>query len=264
VSVAVPFLRRLVAVPEPSMRQAIWREAFALEGPEVLLALVDAVLAAMEDRADGGELAYLSLIDHLDLTRGQPDEGRRALYEAAHAAGNEGVMRLLLSRPAARSLGRDEASSPPLRFDREVTLGERRTLARSHDRNVLNRLLYDADPGVVINLLANSRLVEYDVLKMASRRPNTVEVLSLLFRHPKWGRRRDVRRALVFNPYTPGDIALALVPVLDPADLRALSVDGLVHPSVRDRARELLGRPPLEPEPQADEAPDERFELPED
>jgi hypothetical protein len=240
VTEAQRFIRKLAALPEAPMRVALWREAFAGAPPERLFEIVAGVLDAIATtREPSAEVVYFALVEYLEATRGQPDEGRRGLYEAAHAAGNLEVMRLLFSRPAAKVI-ESEPPAPVLKFDREVTLGERRSLARSLDRNVLDRLLADADLGVLRNLLANPRLIEADVLRIASRRPTTAAALTLLFRHPKWGRRRAVQKALAFNPYTPSDIAVALVALLEPADWRSLSTDGLVHASVRERSRVLL------------------------
>lgn len=238
------------------MRLALWSEAFADLPAEELLVCVEEVLVGVSRREPSAEVAYLALVEHLELGRGRPDPARRALYEAARAAGNEAVTNLLLTRPAARTMREDAAQVPLLDPDREVTLGERRAMARAHDRDLLARLLHDPDPGVLRNLLANPRLTERDVVKVASRRPIAAESLRIVFRHPRWGRRREVRRALAFNPYTPGDLAAALVAILDRADLRALSADRLVHPAVRDEARRRLGLdepPEMPPAPAPDE-----------
>ena len=64
--------------------------------------------------------------------------------------------------------------------------------------------------------------------------------LERLFRHPRWSHRYRVRKALVYNPYTPVNAALALLPFLNAVDLREVARSGNTHDWVRERAREVL------------------------
>ncbi|HPQ69604.1 MAG TPA: hypothetical protein PKW95_10790 [bacterium] len=117
-----------------------------------------------------------------------------------------------------------------------MTLGERKSAARSLDRDLLNRVGYDLDNSVIHQLLLNPRLTEQDVVIIAARRPNFPEVLSEIYNSPKWRTRPQVRLALIRNPYTPPHLAIALVPTLLKQDLREVMLDRSIHADVRAAA----------------------------
>lgn len=243
-------LRRLGAVSEDTMREALWREVLtALEPPDVLpiLAEVRRSLAAGELP---GRLGWLALVRTLEALRGGPIALK--LYMHAKANGDEATTALLLEPPPAKKAEAHALQRPPLHKDREITLGERRAWARKHDRAVLARLLFDPDPGVVANLLNNPRITEADVLRVASRRPTVAPVLQTVFRHARWGRTRPVQMALVLNPYTPVDTACGLVGLLDRESVRKVRRDLAVHPVVRTTAAIILGEYLPRPRPVGD------------
>jgi len=165
---------------------------------------------------------------------------RGTLLAAAAVAGSADVLALLADDPPLRRVEADDLQAPALDNDREITLGERRAFARRPDRDLIDRLVFDPDPGVIANLLRNPRLVEDHVLRIASRRPNTAEILILVFQHPRWGRRRSVQMALAQNPYTPVEIATSLVTLFERETLRLLAHDPGLHPIVRAQARARL------------------------
>jgi hypothetical protein len=233
------FLRRQGAVPEPAMRRALWREFLEAATPEDALEAVSRTLAGMAAREPWARPAYQALLDQIDAVRGQEYPPRRALYEAARLADREDVCRLLLMAPRAREASPAELRTEITVGDRELTLGERRALARTRDRGMLLRLLVDPDPGVVSNLLANPYLTEPDVVRLCSKRPISGESLRAVARHARWGRAPEVLRALVYNPYTPTDIALGSLPLLDAPLLRALARETSVAAVIRLRARAL-------------------------
>jgi hypothetical protein len=129
-------------------------------------------------------------------------------------------------------------------IDREMrarTLGERRALARTHDRDLLTRLAGDQDPVVVKQLLMNPRCTEREVLVAASRRPQRPEVLEEIFRSRRWSANRRVRRAISLNPYSPPSLASAALALLTAPDLREVAGDLTISTEVRVQARRLLG-----------------------
>ena len=242
------FVRRLAAVPEVPMRVALWRECFDREPPEIVHGLVALVLTGMRQRDADARLAYQALLAFIDSLRGVEYPPRRALYEAARLAEDMEVCQLFLTAPRARQATEAELRPQAITAgDRELTLGERRALARKPDRASLLKLLYDPDPGVVDNLLRNPYLTEGDVLRVASRRPIAGPSLRAVFRHPRWGRSPAVHEALIYNPYTPTDIALGLLALLDQSTLRAVSHEPSVALAIRARAGVLLRGAPGDP-----------------
>ncbi len=232
-------VKRLGAVPEPAMQEAIWREVLTtLPAPDVLPVFA-AVRRALGRGEIAGRLGWLALVRTLEALRGGPIA--LALYLHAQRVGDEATRTLLIDPPPTRRVDHTRLPRPPMDRDREITLGERRSWARRQDRDILVRLLADPDPGVVLNLLNNPRLTEADVLKLASRRPTVPAVLQTVFRHARWGRRRVVQHALVLNPHTPVDTACGLVALLDRETVRAVRRDLAVHPVVRTTAAVVLG-----------------------
>jgi len=233
------FLRRQATVPEPAMRRALWRELLEIAPPEDALDAVSRTLAGMVAREPWARPAYQALLDLIDAFRGQEFPPRRALYEAARLAERDDVCRLLLMAPRAREATPAELRNDITVGDRELTLGERRSLARTRDRAMLLRLISDPDPGVVANVLGNPWLTEPDVVRLCSKRPISGASLRAVARHARWGRAPEILRALVYNPYTPTDIALGVLPLLEAPQLRAVARETSVAAVVRERARAL-------------------------
>jgi hypothetical protein len=143
----------------------------------------------------------------------------------------------------------DETMLPTSSDGRVLTLGERKALARRPDRFALDRLLRDPDPTVIRNVLANPRITENDVVRMAARRPAYPDTIQVIACHPEWASRARVRMAIVQNPYTPPDISVPMVRLLIRPELRQLVDATDIPPVVRAAAVELLERRPPVPEP---------------
>ena len=231
------FSKRLAGVPDLQMRVALWRELFEGTHPDGVLAVVQATLDGLAAKRDWARLAMLSLARFMLLCR---DFARKTLLPAAVVAGATDVMALLTHDQPSRVAESDELRAPLIGGDRDVTLGERRSLARSLNRNVLERLLADPDPVVIGHLLKNPRIIERDVLAISSRRPTSVDVLNTVFCSDRWIRSRAVQLALIQNPYSPVDIALALVALVDEDGLRQVIAARAIHTLVRSVARDRL------------------------
>jgi hypothetical protein len=129
----------------------------------------------------------------------------------------------------------------PIPGDREITLGERKSLARGRRREMLDRLLRDPDVSVLTILLGNPRITEADVVRLAARRPTTAEAQRCILASERFIARYAVKRALVFNPYTPSDLAARLVVLLARPDAKQVAEDLSLGEAVRAAAREMLG-----------------------
>lgn len=131
------------------------------------------------------------------------------------------------------------------------TVGERKYLARSLDKEKLDKIGYDLNPIVIRQLLINPRLTEIDVVKIAARRPNYPEVLEEIYKNKKWLALYQVKKALVANPYTPPRVAFTLLPFLMKKDMLDMSNDGMVAREVQLEARKLY-KLKLDPDAQPD------------
>jgi hypothetical protein len=229
--------RRLAALPAAAMRQATLRAT--------LDALDDAAAARLcaelvRRGPDGApfDVALLALTALLDAGA-FGYERHAALYAAARLLDDAQLSRLLLSSqpPPAGS-----PKAAELLGGRELTLGERKSLARGRRREVLDRLLRDPDESVLTILLGNPRITEDDVVRLAARRPTTANAQRTILRSERFIARYAVKRALVLNPYTPTDLAARLVVLLTRPDQHAVANDSTLSDAVREVARAAVER----------------------
>jgi hypothetical protein len=128
---------------------------------------------------------------------------------------------------------------------RELTLGERRNLARRSDRQRFDALLRDPHPMVVTELLANPKTTEDDVVRLAALRPARATSIEAIAR-TRWLTRRRVRMTVLLNPGSPPRVALPLVGLCTRSELLELARGADVHTILRITANELAERrPPL-------------------
>ncbi len=153
------------------------------------------------------------------------------------------LLRPVISTPSAPE------SMPPVPdygTGRELTVGERRSLARRPNRRAFERLLSDPHPLVMRTLLHNPRLTEDDVVRLAVRRPLRSAVIDELAQCPNWLVRPRVRMTLIHNPGTPGIVTLPLLALCKRDELVEVLENTAVNAVLRTTARELLDRrPPL-------------------
>lgn len=163
------------------------------------------------------------------------------LFRAAHTSEREEILHLLRDPPPHRALL--EGSRLPevrLPIERDVSLGERRSMARGSNRVILERLLMDPSELVIQKLLDNPAIQMPDLLVIASRRPTRAEILTSIATHTRWMRQHDVREALVRNPFTPTGISLRLLPTLHSRIINQIKNSGDLHPLLPPFAELLL------------------------
>ena len=144
---------------------------------------------------------------------------------------------------------------------RELTLGERRNLARRSDRQNFDALLRDPHPMVVTELLTNPKTTEDDVVRLAALRPvrsSTIEAIA----RTRWLSRRRVRMTVLLNPGSPARVSLPLVGLCTRSELLELARGADVPVILRITAHELAERrPPLfgENAPERDSEPPDQL-----
>lgn len=234
---------RLAALPERDMRVARLAELVAAATAVEAAWLLDALATAGRAGGPPFDVSLLAAVDLFGDDDRLPYPQRRAIYEAAEAHGLAACMDLLSS---SRTLGEEEGGQPrPLvPGTRPLTLGERKSLARSWDRNVLERLLVDPHVDVVRLLLANPHVTEDDVLRIATARHASAAVLGLVLRSRRFGTAPRIRRALVRNPRLPQATALRLLGLLNRRELEEIARDPHLPVRLATAVRRRL-RPPL-------------------
>jgi hypothetical protein len=122
-----------------------------------------------------------------------------------------------------------------------MAVGEKAVLARQASIGLLAVVRHDHNARVIEALLENPRLTEGVLLPLAASAEATPAALHAIASSARWGVRHVVRVALSRNPHLPVADALALLPGLTRAELRAVSADLRLAAMVRQRARLLLG-----------------------
>lgn len=237
---------KLKAVPEPAMRRAALAAFLAETDPEAACAIIHTLIRrAQTTHAPEVSTALDTLAGALDDDRLVPYETRAALYAAAKEGGHDQVARLFLNASPATLSEREEqkalaAERAVIPRGRVLTLGERKSLARSHRREMLLHILRDPHPDVVRIVLHNPHVTERDVLVIASRRPSPPESLAAVAAHPRWSVRHSIKRALVLNPHTPVHLSVRIATTLRAADLRQVASDPNLAAPLREQAESLL------------------------
>jgi len=149
------------------------------------------------------------------------------------------VLQMLIDLPPQKTPPSNlEVPQDPMLKD--LALGARISLAKTRQMGVLKKLLKEQDPSIIRSLLLNPRLTEAEVLKIASLRPTSPQVLEEVFRNAKWIARYRVKKALVYNPYCPPSLALYLLKFMVTSDLREIAQNGNLHLAVQEAAYQLL------------------------
>lgn len=224
---------------EKKIRSAILAEKLGRLKAQTIVMVIDEICCKAEQKSPGYQEALSSLIDIPAITAVLGYPKMSEVYLSSRKMGCERVARLL-SNPPPRKKGYSEYDFVEGQILDHITLGMKRSLAKGISKDTLDRLLYDPDPHVIRNILNNPKMTERDVLKIASKRPTSGEILTEVFNNKKWGEVYSVKKALVKNPYTPTRLSLGLVNFMMVQDLKEISRDGTLHPAVRSAADEIL------------------------
>ena len=239
-------IAQLKAIREPRMRALALVSGFADADADAWIDAIAWIIARSHEVADTDAMAALESIRHAAADPTMAYATRQRLYEAAIARGQSSIGRLFLSASpktvSERQLEKALAPERPLKpSGRPLTLGERKSLARTHDREQLLMLLRDPHPAVVAILLDNPHLTEPDVVRVAAMRPAVPDALAAIAHHARWSVRHAVKRALVLNPATPLADAMRLATTLRAAELVELAADPSLPEALRRHAAEVGG-----------------------
>jgi hypothetical protein len=237
-------LRRvLLSLPDVGLRVS-WLRAHLAELRDADAAALLSCLCEDGERADPDSREALLVVAMVLAADGHTPFVERL----RHHAEERRLLSLarILRRGDASASGRSR-SQPPIPdygAGRELTVGERRSLARSPNRRVLEKLLRDPHPLVLGQLLGNPRLTEDDVVRLAARRPLHRAIVDTLAESPRWLRRPRIRLTLLLNPGTPEPVSMPLLAVCTRCELLEV-VHGVDAPlTLRGAAQELLERSP--------------------
>jgi hypothetical protein len=235
-AIAMRLARRIASILDPKMRVRYLRHQLETMDPATIAGIVS--VAAHGAEARDGDQGALLLALCLALAQEECAWIRESVVREAIASGHHDTAALLQPRPALR-----ESDEPLLVPDfgrgRAVTLGERKSLARRRDRDLIARVLRDPSPDVIRILLDNPALTEVDVVRLCAQRPVSPDVLREVFRSTRWVVRYGVRRAIVKNPFCPIDLALQLAAHLTGPDAREIVESPELAAPLREACRRV-------------------------
>ncbi len=241
-------IRGTLALGEASYRVAHVRALLCGTSPSELAPALEIVCFRAEQAEPRAREWLVSLVDA--VTGADPDlrAAVQRLREEAAGESHLALERVLRAPPSIPAYGDlpdpNKVRSPDYGKGRPLTLGERKSLARRPDREMLARLLLDPHPEVIRRLLANPRLTEDDVVRLASKRPCRPDVIAEIARSEKWMHRARVRFSIVLNPVTPPEISGPVVSLLMRQELKLVAETTAVPRVVRALCLEHLARRP--------------------
>ncbi len=230
-------ITEIAALPEERMRLVSLAERLKKLAPADAARFLDLLHNSANARAVARVLPVLVNPEGLKKELGQG--ACRAVCAAAIELGLAGVSRLFTDLPPRKQGLAGYTMEEEAKMEM-MTLGQRRAMSKSLEKDTLDRLLSDPDPMVIGNILNNPRVTEKEVVKVASRRPNSPAILKLIAGHRVWSKRQGVKRALAMNPYAPPRTAIGLLASMPSAELEAISKDDTLHAQVRSHAAELV------------------------
>lgn len=228
---ALRIARKLTALPEPAMRQQVLIEFLDRSVPGEAVEVFHEIYINGVKGGPPFNIALLTLAK--TLSSGVLSyELQAQLYAEAREGGFSSLAQLFYT-------GQEEREPSRVDEDQELTLGHRKWMARTGEREVLERLMRFPEPEVIRNLLVNPKVTERDVVALVAKRPAKPAVQREIFAARKWIARYAVKRALVLNPYTPTDISLRLLSFLQRQDLRLIETSPSMPKPLRVAASQL-------------------------
>jgi hypothetical protein len=233
----IPLLKQIIvtlhAVPDPAMRSHILAEKVQALAAAQAAELLQQIIVGASTRKG----PYCLVLDALSvplLTQRLGNPFMSDLYIAAQGMGFDDLV-LLLSRPEASRTAEQEHDP-----QEDLPAGVRVSRAKKLKGTELARMFADSNPRVIRALLQNSALTESDVLKLCSRRPASADVQREVFNSRKWAARYSVKKALIFNPYTPTELGLKIIHFLMAQDVLFVAQSLDLHPALREMAQQRL------------------------
>lgn len=238
--------RVLLGLPELKLRLA-WLDDQLRRWPlDGVAQLLDG-LCEESERTEPAAREAVAAVALLFVSLGECELVERLREEAAgrHLLSLDRLLRRAPPGPAELRPPED-LPVPDYGTGRELTVGERRSLARRPHRRAFEKLLADPHPLVIRQLLVNPLLTENDVVRMAARRPARLVVLRELSQAPHWLARTRVRMSVLLNPGSPAEMAIPLLQLCNRPELLEVLASADTGLVLRATARELFERrPPL-------------------
>ncbi len=206
---------------------------------EMILEVFRFISSKARDKVPMYQDGFRALSDVRKLSRYVGHDKMSRVYTLARGQDYQDVVRIMYQAPPARSVKEKKEIEQDL-FLQDITLGRRRSLARTRDRDIMDRLCHEQDPVIIEHLLQNPAITVREVIKIASKRPTSQEILWTIYRNARWANHYSIKMSLVSNPYSPPQMALSLVHFLLEQDLEDVAENQTLHKKIREAAVEIL------------------------
>ncbi|MGB9736148.1 MAG: hypothetical protein ACP5JP_07930 [bacterium] len=237
--IALDFVNKLMAYKEPGIRE----NAFVEHVKKLPVDTLADIIMFIINRSYKKEEMFVQVSNlFTNKTLLKEALGQKGMYELMKisvAKGYKEFSILMIENNAVTVKREVDEPLPDPKID-GMPVGVRKTLSKSHNRDVIEKLLYDQEPSVIKVLINNPKITESDVIKIVSRRPNSEGILRTVYNNHRWKYRYRVQCSLAMNPYTPTDISLSILPELFSTDLLKIANDVRLSEVVRLQARMIL------------------------
>ncbi len=232
-------IRDVSCILDSNQRFILITEKLSKMSPPVIVEVLKLILARATHHDPRYQDFFQNIVDIKRLANRLGMGKMSEVYTIARRKSYEEVVRYLQMMPPAKRAGVDEdiEEDPVLK---DISLGTKRSMARTRNMDTLNRLCQEQDPIVIEHLLQNPRLTIKEVVKIASKRPTGEHILWTIYRNKKWISHYMVKMALINNPYTPTSISVSLLHFLMETDLVDVAENTILHTTVRRAAVQMI------------------------
>lgn len=121
-------------------------------------------------------------------------------------------------------------------------LGNKISLAKRATTNLLLPLLKEGHPQIVEATLENPRLQESAIFQFLSSGSTSPQTISIIARHPRWCKRKNLQRAILNNHQTPRVWFVQLLPTLPAMEVRNLLHSNHLRTNQKEWIQDYLDR----------------------
>ncbi len=236
---AINMINRLLVYKDMEIREGAFADLIKEIPVDKLAGLIMYVIT-MADRKEERFLRVVNIFTNKSLIKNAV--GEKGFYRMLTIAREKGYREVILTLLENITDIKNREIDEPLQDYRTegLTLGERKSLSKSLNHDIIERLLYDSNPLVIRGLLSNPKILESDVLKIVSKKPNSANILKTVYNSSKWISRYRIECSIAMNPYTPVELTIAILPHILMPDLMLIANDSKLPEIIREKAGNMI------------------------